>query len=261
MISSGCRILGLALICHALAGPLFAQPPPPTAITVVSDDNYPPYIFRDAHGELRGILPDQWTLWEKKTGVKVILKAMDWAEAQRLMREGLADVIDTMFRTPEREQLFAFTPPYAEIRVPIFHHRELGGIADAGIATGKEGAKLAGKAVGAVVRGIFSGNPDQIDREMEAEGKKIEAHAMKICDHLPGLYKAQQDLAAALPAFQPYAGMELDDIAECRASQDEHREAGQEIGRSIGQAVKATQGDAAQKADAAAAEPAPAPTP
>ncbi len=130
MISSGCRILGLALICHALAGPLFAQPPPPTAITVVSDDNYPPYIFRDAHGELRGILPDQWTLWEKKTGVKVILKAMDWAEAQRLMREGLADVIDTMFRTPEREQLFAFTPPYAEIRVPIFHHRELGGIAD-----------------------------------------------------------------------------------------------------------------------------------
>ena len=143
----------------------------------------------------------------------------------------------------------------------VAYHQELGGIADAGIATGKEGAKLAGKAVGAVVRGIFSGNPDQIDREMEAEGKKIEAHAMKICDHLPGLYKAQQDLAAALPAFQPYAGMELDDIAECRASQDEHREAGQEIGRAIGQAVKATQGDAAQEADAAAAEPAPAPTP
>lgn len=143
----------------------------------------------------------------------------------------------------------------------VAYHRELGGIADAGIATGKEGAKLAGKAVGAVVRGIFSGNPDQIDREMEAEGKKIEAHAMKICDHLPGLYKAQQDLAAALPAFQPYAGMELDDIAECRASQDEHREAGQEIGRAVGQAVKATQGDAAQEADAAAAEPAPAPTP
>ncbi len=143
----------------------------------------------------------------------------------------------------------------------VAYHRELGGIADAGIATGKEGAKLAGKAVGAVVRGIFSGNPDQIDREMEAEGKRIEAHAMKICDHLPGLYKAQQDLAAALPAFQPYAGMELDDIAECRTSQDEHREAGQEIGRAVGQAVKATQGDAAQEADAAAAEPAPAPTP
>ncbi len=143
----------------------------------------------------------------------------------------------------------------------VAYHRELGGIADAGIATGKEGAKLAGKAVGAAIRGIFSGDPDRIDREMEAESKKVEAEAMKICDRLPGLYKAQQDLAAALPAFQPYAGMDADDIQECRASHDEQDAAGQEAGRAVGQAVKATQGNAAQEADAAAAEPAPAATP
>ena len=52
-------------------------------LSVVSDDNYPPYVFRDASGKLRGILPDQWALWEQKTGVKVDLQAMDWAEAQR----------------------------------------------------------------------------------------------------------------------------------------------------------------------------------
>ncbi|CAN7288646.1 DUF2884 family protein [Pseudoxanthomonas sp. LjRoot143] len=143
----------------------------------------------------------------------------------------------------------------------VAYHRELGGIADAGIATGKEGAKLAGKAVGAAVRGIFSGDPDRIDREMEAESKKVEAEAMKICDRLPGLYKAQQDLVVALPAFQPYAGMELDDIQECRSSHDDSYEAGKDVGRVVGQAVKATQGNAAQEADAAAAEPAPAPTP
>jgi hypothetical protein len=143
----------------------------------------------------------------------------------------------------------------------VAYHRELGGIADAGIATGKEGAKLAGKAVGAAVRGIFSGDPDRIDREMEAESKKVEAEAMKICDRLPGLYKAQQDLAAALPAFQPYAGMDPDDIQECRSSHDEQHAAGEEVGRAVSQAVKATQGNAAQEADAAAAEPAPAPTP
>ena len=129
------RFLGLALaFSNVVITPLsFAQPAPPAkpaSITVVSDDNYPPYVFRDAHGQLRGILPDQWALWEKKTGVKVALKAMDWAEAQRLMRGGFADVIDTIFRTPEREQLYAFTPPYAEIRVPVFHHKDLGGIAD-----------------------------------------------------------------------------------------------------------------------------------
>ena len=46
---------------------------------------------------------------------------------------------------------------------------------------------------------------DALDREIlqkqiEAEAKKVEAEAMKICDRLPGLYRAQQDLAAALPA-------------------------------------------------------------
>lgn len=143
----------------------------------------------------------------------------------------------------------------------VAYHRELGGIAEAGIATGKEGAKLAGKAVGAAVKGIFSGNPDQIDRQMDAEAKKVEAEAMKICDRLPGLYKAQQDLAAALPAFQPYAGMEPDDIQECRTSHNESHEAGKNVGRVVGQAVKATQGNAAQEADAAAAEPATTPTP
>jgi hypothetical protein len=140
----------------------------------------------------------------------------------------------------------------------VAYHRELGGIADAGIATGKEGAKLAGKAVGAAVRGIFSGDPDQIDREMEAESKKVEAEAMKICDRLPGLYKAQQDLVAALPAFQPYAGMDAADVEDCRSDQTGSRDAGEQVGRAIGQAVKGD--DAAAEADAAA-KPADAPSP
>ena len=147
----------------------------------------------------------------------------------------------------------------------VAYHRELGGIADAGIATGKEGVKLAGKAVGAAVKGIFSGNPDHIEQEMEAEAKKVEAEAMKICDRLPGLYKAQQDLAAALPAFQPYAGMEQDDVKECRTSHSGAHDAGEEVGRALGRAVKGdapgTAGNAAAEADAAAAQPADAPSP
>ncbi|MCH6481989.1 YggN family protein [Pseudoxanthomonas sp. LH2527] len=147
----------------------------------------------------------------------------------------------------------------------VAYHRELGGIADAGIATGKEGVKLAGKAVGAAVKGIFSGNPDQIDQQIDAEAKRVEAEAMKICDRLPGLYKAQQDLAAALPAFQPYAGMEQDDVKECRTSHSGAHDAGEEVGRALGRAVKGdapgTAGNAAAEADAAAAQPADAPSP
>ncbi len=147
----------------------------------------------------------------------------------------------------------------------VAYHRELGGIADAGIATGKEGAKLAGKAVGAAVKGIFSGTPDQIEQQIEAEAQKVEAEALKICDRLPGLYKAQQDLAAALPAFQPYASMDADDIEDCRSDQTSTHDAGEEVGRAIGQAIKgddaSTRGNAAAEADAAAVEPAEAPSP
>ena len=99
-------------------------------LVVTLDDNYPPYVFRDSAGELRGILPDQWALWAQKTGVPVDLRAMDWDKAQQFMRAGQADVLDTVFQTPERAQYYDFTPPYAQIKVPIYAHKTLGGIGD-----------------------------------------------------------------------------------------------------------------------------------
>ena len=122
-------LLAAAVLCGP-AAPAGLAHEPLKSITVVADDNYPPYIFRDATGQLRGILPDQWALWEQKTGVKVVLNAMDWGEAQRTMRAGQADVIDTIFLTKERAKLYNFTPPYAWIEVPIFAHKALDGIAD-----------------------------------------------------------------------------------------------------------------------------------
>lgn len=149
----------------------------------------------------------------------------------------------------------------------VAYHRELGGIADAGIATGKEGAKLAGKAVGAAVKGIFSGEPDRIEQEIEAEAKKVEAEAMKICDRLPGLYQAQQNLVAALPEFTPYASMDSGDVEDCRSEQTAGYQAGHEAGQALGQAIKGD-GDktsdrmnAAEEANAAAATPEEAPKP
>jgi PAS domain S-box-containing protein len=125
------RPLLLLLLAAAAGGvPVGAGAEKPASITVVSDDNYPPYVFRDTDGTLQGILPDEWALWQQKTGIKVELKAMDWALAKQTMLEGRADVIDTIFRTPEREQLYDFTPPYAQIEVPVFSHKTLGGIND-----------------------------------------------------------------------------------------------------------------------------------
>jgi two-component system sensor histidine kinase EvgS len=102
-----------------------------SSIIVVSDDNYPPYVMRDSGGAIRGILVDQWKLWEKKTGIAVTLIAMDWGEAQRYMAGGHADVIDTMFLTEERTKLYDFSRPWARIEVPVFFHRNVSGIGDA----------------------------------------------------------------------------------------------------------------------------------
>jgi diguanylate cyclase (GGDEF)-like protein/PAS domain S-box-containing protein len=116
-----CLLLPLGV--HATE-PGETQPP----VTVVSDDNYPPYLFRDGDGKLQGYLVDAWALWEKKTGRRVRLIATDWVKAQRLMEDGQGDVIDTIFQTAEREKIYDFTPPYADIDVPIYVHGSIGGI-------------------------------------------------------------------------------------------------------------------------------------
>ena len=113
----------------AAAGSANGEPTPAT-LKVVMDDNYPPYAFRDSNGVLNGYLVDIWKLWEGKTGVRVDLVATDWKNAQQLMADGKADVIDTMFRTPERERHLDFTPPYAEIPASIYTHTRIGGISD-----------------------------------------------------------------------------------------------------------------------------------
>ncbi len=103
----------------------------PASIAVVLDDNYPPYIFRDENGQLRGILNDLWMLWSVRTGIAVDLQAVDWGIAQKRMDEGRADVIDTLFLTPKREETLAFSAPYATLDVAIFFHHDLSGISDA----------------------------------------------------------------------------------------------------------------------------------
>lgn len=95
------------------------------------DDNYPPYVFRDADGNLQGILIDQWALWSGATGIKTEISAMNWADALSGMKNGEYDVIDTAFFNDERDAWLDFTKPYATIDVPIFHNTKITGITDA----------------------------------------------------------------------------------------------------------------------------------
>jgi PAS domain S-box-containing protein len=117
----------LACVCTVASG---QPPPPPRKISVVMDDNYPPYVFRDSAGKLQGIIIDQWRAWEKKTGFTVEIHGMDWSEAVTRMKAGDFDVLDTVFETAERATYLDFSKPYATLQAPIFFRSTIGGITD-----------------------------------------------------------------------------------------------------------------------------------
>ena len=95
-------------------------------------------------------------------------------------------------------------------------------VAEAGMAIGMQGADIAGEALSGVVGAIFGGKDGEkaFEQRMEAQGKKIEVEALKLCTKLPGLMSSQQVLAASLPAFKPYARMTQADVDECSRDTD-----------------------------------------
>ena len=108
----------------------------PDSIRVAMDNNYPPYVFIGGDGRIQGLLVDQWRLWERKTGVRVEILALDWNDALSGMRAGRFDAIDTIFKTDERQGWLDFTEPYARLEVPVFFNKEISGITDIGSLRG-----------------------------------------------------------------------------------------------------------------------------
>lgn len=112
----------------------------------------------------------------------------------------------------------AVTP--AQRAMLLEYRGHVAGIAQAGAAIGMQGASLASKAVGQALKGVFTGNTEEMEKSIEAEASKIEAQAQKLCARLPAMHASQQKLAAALPEFKPYATMTKQDIEDCDTDSD-----------------------------------------
>jgi len=139
------------------------------------------------------------------------------------------------------------------------YHREMNAMTADGIAIGKQGAALAGKAVTEVIKGAISGNADNVESRVEAEAKKIEQRAMQLCKRLVKVKASQDALAASLPEFRPYATMDQSDVDGCGTDRGNSHDAGKEAGGALARKTKdgndqVTGTDAAQPADAAGAE-------
>lgn len=98
----------------------------------------------------------------------------------------------------------------------VKYRGEVIAIATAGAHIGAQGADFGVRSAGKALRGALSGNGDQVEAEIEAEARAFEARALEICDRMPPLLESQQQLAAQLPAFKPYATMTQADVDDCR---------------------------------------------
>ncbi|WP_102944700.1 DUF2884 family protein [Stenotrophomonas sp. VV52] len=97
------------------------------------------------------------------------------------------------------------------------YRKQIEALAGAGMDIGVAGASLGVKAAGEALRGVFSGDTQGIEERVNAEAAKMEASAKQLCGLLPVMLAKQQALAAALPAFKPYATMDQGDIDDCHS--------------------------------------------
>lgn len=98
----------------------------------------------------------------------------------------------------------------------LAYRQQLLGVAEAGMAVGKQGAALGVRATSVALAAVFSGKSEQqVRQQVEAQASGIRVAAARICDRLPAVLASQQKLAADVPAFGPYASMTQKDIDDC----------------------------------------------
>lgn len=121
--------------------------------------------------------------------------------------------------TPQGELLIsgkqvAATP--AQHALLLDYRQQLVGIAEAGMDIGAQGADLGINATKGAILGAFTGKNDKdIEATVKPQAEKIKAAAVALCKRLPNLLSSQQNLAAAMPEFRPYATMQQKDVDDC----------------------------------------------
>lgn len=139
---------------------------------------------------------------------------------RRYGSDGASDGLPTAEITPEGDLLIdgeAVSTTPEQRALVLEHRRHVIGLARAGMTLGIQGADIAGTALTGIGQAMFGGDEGRkaYEARVEAHAEQMKAEAVKLCALLPGLYDSQQALAAALPAFAPYATMERSDIDDC----------------------------------------------
>lgn len=105
-------------------------------LKVVLMDEFPPLIYSGKGDVTKGLIPDRWALWQRKTGRTVEVTAMKWSDALAAFKAGEFDVIDAITTTPERQRIFQFSDPWITLDVVLYYHDSIRGVTDLESARG-----------------------------------------------------------------------------------------------------------------------------
>ncbi len=94
-------------------------------IRFVSGEDYPPFIWMDETGKPAGITVQILELLEKKTGVSFEIELMPFSQALEKLQSNQADMINFIFKTPEREKIFLFSEPVMNLESRVYFRKSL----------------------------------------------------------------------------------------------------------------------------------------
>ncbi|WP_114241251.1 hypothetical protein [Dyella sp. C9] len=132
--------------------------------------------------------------------------------------------------TPQGELVIAGKPVDAtpeQHAMLVDYRQQIIGIATAGMDIGASSATMGMGVARQAIVGALTGKSDKdIEASIKPQTDQIRAAAMQLCSRMPAMLAAQQKLAGAMPAFQPYATMTQKDVEDCGKQTDEHGKPG-----------------------------------
>ena len=87
------------------------------------DENFPPYIYRDNDGEIKGLFKDLMVELFSRVGVSLEYNVYAWKRTQLLVEGGAADGLVTVM-TPRRSKVFFEAIPLLEVDEIIFTRKD-----------------------------------------------------------------------------------------------------------------------------------------
>lgn len=197
------RFLLVFLVLCALLGSLSLLSAQETKLVkVVSGDYYPPFFWQDERGTPRGITIDILHRMEEKIPVRFEVSSLPFSEALEKTASGEFDMLNFIFKTPEREKKLLFSAPVLQIESWVWVRKNIqaknaGDLSHylIGAVEGDAGAELLKEKYPSLNIASF---PDNERLMQEAKRKKLHAFLME--DFTAHYYLTKYDL---LPQFRP----------------------------------------------------------